>query len=162
MRTTVTNLAISSIRGKKRMWTLIDESGVTRDVRAESPHVSSERREDLSRVAAALERLDPDKRAMIMLRVHEGLSYEAIATHLGVPIGTVMSRLNRARLALLGELEHTHEPSAERPSEFNINRARGRTQARDHAKPSPPPSPPHSPSHSLKEHHELPTRQHHR
>jgi RNA polymerase sigma-70 factor (ECF subfamily) len=125
MRTTVTNLAISSIRGKKRMWTLIDESGVTRDVRAESPHVSSERREDLSRVAAALERLDPDKRAMIMLRVHEGLSYEAIATHLGVPIGTVMSRLNRARLALLGELEHTREPSAERPSEFNINRARG-------------------------------------
>ncbi len=124
MRSTVTNLAISSIRGKKRAWTLIDESGCARDVRAVAPHVVSERRETLSRVAAALERLDPDKRAMIMLRVNEGLSYEAIATHLGVPIGTVMSRLNRARLALLGELEHTQAASDDLTTEFTITHAR--------------------------------------
>jgi DNA-directed RNA polymerase specialized sigma24 family protein len=85
-----------------------------------------ERREDLSRIARALERLDPDKRAMIMLRVNEGLSYEAIAAHLGVPIGTVMSRLNRARLADFstssesparrsGRATSTSTPSAEGP-----------------------------------------------
>jgi RNA polymerase sigma-70 factor (ECF subfamily) len=56
---------------------------------------------------------------MIMLRVNEGLSYEAIAAHLGVPIGTVMSRLNRARLALLDELGEAG--SQERPSDFDIN-----------------------------------------
>lgn len=104
MRSTVHNLSVSLIRRKRRTWTIIDESGSARDVRAGLPEDGIERREDLSRIADALERLDPDKRAMIMLRVNEGLSYEAIATHLGVPIGTVMSRLNRARLALLDEL----------------------------------------------------------
>jgi RNA polymerase sigma-70 factor (ECF subfamily) len=119
MRSTVTNLSISVIRRKKRTWTLIDESGTAHDVRAERPGSELERREDLSRIAGALERLDPDKRAMIMLRVNEGLSYEAIAAHLGVPIGTVMSRLNRARLALLDELGEAG--GGERPSEFDIN-----------------------------------------
>ena len=119
MRSTVTNLSISVIRRKKRTWTLIDESGTAHDVRAERPGSELERREDLSRIAGALERLDADKRAMIMLRVNEGLSYEAIGAHLGVPIGTVMSRLNRARLALLDELGESG--GGERPSEFDIN-----------------------------------------
>lgn len=137
MRSTVTNLSISLIRRKKRTWTLIDESGSAHDLRATAPEADIERREDVSRIAAALERLDPDKRAMIMLRVNEGLSYEAIAEHLGVPIGTVMSRLNRARLALLGELEGENATKTEgadgtstsvRPSEFNPQRTRDATR----------------------------------
>jgi RNA polymerase sigma-70 factor (ECF subfamily) len=128
MRTTVTNLSISAIRRKRRTWMLIDESGTARDVRAERPGEELTRREDLSRVTAALERLDPDKRAMIMLRVNEGLSYEAIAQHLGVPIGTVMSRLNRARLALLEELGEHEDVAAGRPSDFNIHRFRDATR----------------------------------
>ena len=150
MRATVTNLSISLIRRKKRTWTLIDESGTARDLRAERPGMELERRESLARVGAALERLDPDKRAMIMLRVNEGLSYEAIAMHLGVPVGTVMSRLNRARLALLGELrgelrgdegdggdarggnDADGERARVRPSDFNIDdyRERPRSAAR--------------------------------
>lgn len=119
MRATVTNLSISVVRRKRRMWTLIDESGTAHDVRAERPGTALERREDQSRIEAALERLDPDKRAMIMLRANEGLSYDAIAAHLGVPIGTVMSRLNRARLALLDQLGESGDN--ERPSDFDIN-----------------------------------------
>jgi RNA polymerase sigma-70 factor (ECF subfamily) len=65
---------------------------------------------------------------MIMLRVNEGLSYEAIAQHLGVPIGTVMSRLNRARLALLEELGEHEDVAAGRPSDFNIHRFRDATR----------------------------------
>ena len=130
MRATVTNLSISAIRRKKRAWTLIDESGTARDLRATAPAEASARREEVSRIAAALERLDPDKRTMIMLRVNEGLSYEAIASHLGIPIGTVMSRLNRARLALLGELDADVDGLAGRPSDFRFEgadeRARGR------------------------------------
>jgi RNA polymerase sigma-70 factor (ECF subfamily) len=127
MRSTVTNLSISVLRRKRRTWTLIDESGTAHDVRAERAASELERREDLSRIARALERLDPDKRAMIMLRVNEGLSYEAIAAHLGVPIGTVMSRLNRARLALLDELGEAG--SQERPSDFDINAFRDAPRA---------------------------------
>jgi len=46
---------------------------------------------------AALTRLPPDQRAIFMLRVDEELSYNEIAEALGIPVGTVMSRLNRAR-----------------------------------------------------------------
>ena len=53
---------------------------------------------------AALDRLDPAKRTILMLRASEQLSYDEIATHLDVPVGTVMSRWNRARAALAEEL----------------------------------------------------------
>jgi RNA polymerase sigma factor (sigma-70 family) len=46
---------------------------------------------------AALGRLPPAYREALVLREVEGLSYQAIAEVVGVPIGTVMSRLSRAR-----------------------------------------------------------------
>ena len=48
-------------------------------------------------VRAALEQLPVDFREVIVLREIEGLSYKEIAAVAGVPIGTVMSRLARAR-----------------------------------------------------------------
>jgi RNA polymerase sigma factor (sigma-70 family) len=48
-------------------------------------------------VRAALEELPVDYREVILLREIEGLSYKEIAAVVGVPIGTVMSRLARAR-----------------------------------------------------------------
>jgi RNA polymerase sigma-70 factor (ECF subfamily) len=48
-------------------------------------------------VRAALEQLPVDFREAIVLREIEGLSYKEIAAVVGVPIGTVMSRLARAR-----------------------------------------------------------------
>ncbi|MEY3142404.1 MAG: polymerase sigma factor SigW [Planctomycetota bacterium] len=122
MRTTVTNLSISSVRRKRRAWTLIDESGTARDVRAERPSAGLERGEDMSRIEAALERLDPDKRMIIVLSVINGLSYKAIAEHLGIPIGTVMSKLNRARRALMDELGASDD--VQRPSDFDIDSIR--------------------------------------
>jgi RNA polymerase sigma-70 factor (ECF subfamily) len=50
----------------------------------------------------ALARLPPDQRTIFMLRVNEELSYNEIGEMLNIPIGTVMSRLNRAREKLKG------------------------------------------------------------
>lgn len=48
---------------------------------------------------AALEQLPPDQRAVLLLVSIDGMSYQDIASMLDVPIGTVMSRLSRARQA---------------------------------------------------------------
>lgn len=52
----------------------------------------------------ALDRLPFDQRTALILREIDGLRYEEIAFSLGVAIGTVKSRLTRARQALRGEL----------------------------------------------------------
>jgi RNA polymerase sigma factor (sigma-70 family) len=59
--------------------------------------VSEERREQLKR---ALERLPLELREVIILYELECLTYKELATALGIPIGTVMSRLSRARRRL--------------------------------------------------------------
>lgn len=56
-------------------------------------------------VAWALGELDEDHRRVIALRELEGMSYDEIAEALGVPRGTVESRLHRARKALAEKLE---------------------------------------------------------
>lgn len=52
----------------------------------------------------SLSQLDPALRSIFLLREVEGFSYEAIASVLGIPEGTVGSRLNRARRELQGIL----------------------------------------------------------
>jgi RNA polymerase sigma-70 factor (ECF subfamily) len=55
----------------------------------------------VARVREALERLPVDFREVVVLREIEGLSYKEIAAIVRVPLGTVMSRLARARERLL-------------------------------------------------------------
>ncbi|PYR88454.1 MAG: RNA polymerase subunit sigma [Acidobacteria bacterium] len=62
-------------------------------------------RHTVARVRAALEQLPVDFREVIVLREIEGLSYKEIAAVVRVPIGTVMSRLARARERLLAVLK---------------------------------------------------------
>src|SRR5215467_2712333 len=59
----------------------------------------------VAKVHAALEQLPSDFREVIVLREIEGLSYKEIAAVVCVPIGTVMSRLARARERLLALLK---------------------------------------------------------
>lgn len=57
-------------------------------------------REAADIVKAALERLSPEHKAVIVLRYEEDMSYLEIAAAMGVSVGTVMSRLFNARLKL--------------------------------------------------------------
>lgn len=69
------------------------------------PEDELERAELRNLLDQALASLREEQRLVLVLREIEGLDYEAIAAQLDVPIGTVRSRLNRARAALREEIE---------------------------------------------------------
>ena len=65
----------------------------------------AEARLALEEVRRAASRLPPDQRAALMLVTVDGFSYKEAAEIAGVPVGTIMSRLARARAALTALLE---------------------------------------------------------
>ena len=69
-----------------------------------SPLRQTQISEEHQRVLQALEELEPRARAVVVLRDIEELDYRDIATILDVPVGTVKSRLSRARMALREQL----------------------------------------------------------
>jgi RNA polymerase sigma-70 factor (ECF subfamily) len=109
------NAAISFKR-KRRVVIPIDaarggESGVPRGVEPPDPSELSrpghalEQEEQERRIQRALSRLSPEHRAVLILKDMEGQKYEAMAEILRVPLGTIRSRLHRARLELRELLE---------------------------------------------------------
>jgi RNA polymerase sigma-70 factor, ECF subfamily len=65
-------------------------------------------KETSARIWQALDRLPFDQRTALILREIDGLRYEEIAFSLGIAVGTVKSRLTRARQALRAELLGLH------------------------------------------------------
>jgi RNA polymerase sigma-70 factor (ECF subfamily) len=72
---------------------------------AAPPGEEAERRERNEKVMEALGRLDAEYRAVLVMRDIEGFDYQQMADVLGLPLGTLKSRLFRARLALRDELK---------------------------------------------------------
>jgi len=70
----------------------------------ELPPDALETRERHEQVLAALGRLDAEYRAVLVMRDIEGFDYQQMADVLALPLGTLKSRLFRARLALRDEL----------------------------------------------------------
>lgn len=75
------------------------------------PAAVAERRELQERVWNALGRLPDNHREILVLRDYQDLSYAEIAESLKIPVGTVMSRLHRARKALRDVLLEEEIPS---------------------------------------------------
>ena len=69
------------------------------------PEAALEVKDRAKIVQQAVLSLPPSSRGVLVLREYEGLSYKEISETLGIPIGTVMSRLNYARRRLTEELE---------------------------------------------------------
>ncbi len=109
MRRVVTNLSINALNRTRRPKPLPEFSSDPALRSRDTSETSREMSEELALVWSAMDRLDSAKRAILMLRVGEQLSYEQIAHHLDVPVGTVMSRLNRARRALMDEMKNVGE-----------------------------------------------------
>ena len=71
------------------------------DTLGHDPRPAIEASVDLKRVMAAMERLPDEQREVVALILIEGFGYREAAELLGLPIGTVSSRLVRGRTALL-------------------------------------------------------------
>lgn len=72
---------------------------------ASNPHSLLERKELKVALEKAIRALPEERRIVLILRDIEGLSYEEIADSLGLELGTVRSRLHRARLELQGNVK---------------------------------------------------------
>lgn len=83
---------------------LIDRANRSRGS-GESPSAVLERREQSEQVLAALGRLDAEQRSVLVMRDIEGFDYQQMADLLGLPLGTLKSRLFRARIALRDQLK---------------------------------------------------------
>ncbi len=112
----VTNTCYDHLRAKKRKptdnlddalinpehsWRLLDPG--------ESPEAHAERIELGRALQKAIDQLPPEQRTVVILSDIQGLSYEEIAEATGVSLGTVKSRLSRARAKLRDYLQEQEE-----------------------------------------------------
>jgi len=116
LRTWIYRIAVNQARNRHRFWRRRhrnDQVSLDAHIAAHGDFPSTlglrpdrvfEQKELGVRLQRALDRLPFEQRTAIVLREIDGLSYEDIAFSLGVAIGTVKSRLTRARQALRADL----------------------------------------------------------
>ncbi len=104
--TIVRNTCYTWLRKKhgQELMTEFDETLHSSPADSSSPEIQHLRRVDAEMIRDGLEKLPAEFREVLVLREMEGLSYKEIAEITGVAIGTVMSRLSRARRRLHDEL----------------------------------------------------------
>lgn len=78
-------------------------------------HEQAEARMDLAIIRREIARLPEEQRVILVLVTVDGRSYQETATMIGVPIGTVMSRLSRARRRLAEALDGELHPELRTP-----------------------------------------------
>ena len=102
------NVAITRIR-RRRSTVSIEGNDETRRLdfpdKGPSPADRLQQHEQAVQLMRAMDRLSEEHRSILVLREMEGLDYDAIAEILDLPIGTVRSRLHRARTHLRDQLE---------------------------------------------------------
>lgn len=116
LRTWIYRIVVNQARNRQRWWRRRHRAHqVSLDEHVEShghpaakqgsPDRELQRKELAERLWRALDGLPFDQRTVVVLREMDGLSYDEIAFSLGVTLGTVKSRLTRARHALRAVLQ---------------------------------------------------------
>jgi RNA polymerase sigma-70 factor, ECF subfamily len=85
---------VNTVRREAREWATVDIEHVSSTLAATTDPTAGRQLIELDR---ALARLPSEQREVVLLVGLEGLAYESVAQILGVPIGTVRSRLSRGR-----------------------------------------------------------------
>ena len=110
---------VNSVRREARERTTVDIDHVSSTLTATTDPTG---RRQLIELDRALARLPNEQREVVLLVGLEGMPYESVAEILGVPIGTVRSRLSRGREKLRELMDREREP--QRPSDpANTNAA---------------------------------------
>jgi RNA polymerase sigma-70 factor (ECF subfamily) len=120
LKTWIYRIVINQARNRQRFWRrrrrsdqvsldqhVAEHGELTQPGDGTSPDRALARKELASRLWRAMNDLPFDQRSVVVLREIDGLSYEDIAFSLGVAVGTVKSRLTRARQALRQELRES-------------------------------------------------------
>ena len=107
----VRNTAFTWMAKNRPKWVRdLDETGKSAfpDMTVLTPEVELIRKADAVAVRKAVAALPVPLREVLVLREFNDLSYREIADMLAIPIGTVMSRLSRARLLLAASIAEAH------------------------------------------------------
>jgi len=94
------NLALNHLSREKRLVALPEDDTNLDPALSTDPTAEADASQLKARIGEAIEKLPLHQRSVLLLRAQEGLSYQEIARNLDISIGTVMSRLSRARQAL--------------------------------------------------------------
>jgi RNA polymerase sigma-70 factor (ECF subfamily) len=106
------NLSLTALKKRKRRLSrFVSQNETERDLPEASwdPRGELERKNDIQRVREAVGRLAPNHRTVVVLRMIDGYSTREAAEILGVPVGTVMSRLARAMERLEKEMKESDD-----------------------------------------------------
>jgi RNA polymerase sigma-70 factor (ECF subfamily) len=95
---------------------LFDEERHSATQAANDPEAILLQTDTASAIDRAMDVLPDRSRELLVLRELEGLSYRELADAIGIPMGTVMSGLSRARHAFRGALPDHLNPSSDRPA----------------------------------------------
>lgn len=117
LRTWIYRIVVNQARNRQRSWRrrhraqqvslddhIRDHGELPAPREAGAPDVMLGQKRTAERIRAALDRLPFDQKTALVLREIDGLRYEEIGFSLGIAVGTVKSRLARAREALRNEL----------------------------------------------------------
>jgi RNA polymerase sigma-70 factor (ECF subfamily) len=100
------NLTLNEIKRRKRFFSMFSQKGNSEMHEYEIADIDSEERRDASEIVnKALMGLEPKFRIVVAMRMLQGYSTKETAEILGLPLGTVLSRLSRAQEQLKEILE---------------------------------------------------------